>query len=189
MMVVILHENMRQKVQGRDDSCLQEALSNMQSKACTSADIAFLNTCITSNNADHSSMTNEEFCNVSIITAFNTHKDSINALGAKRFAAKTGQTLTDFYSADKLTAQTDDNEDKHQGTRKIPKNQRISSITDSLQCWLWDAPYSTVSNFIPGQLLLCLDMPIMIRINSATELCMMKGQEDTVYVWQSSLGS
>ena len=88
--VVILWENMRQRVQSRDDGHLQEALSNMQYKACIPADIRFLQSCITSKNADCSSVNDDEFHNISIITAFNNHKDSINALESQRFTTETG---------------------------------------------------------------------------------------------------
>jgi len=37
--------------------------------------------------------------NVSIITAWNAHKDQIK-LGSERFAKETGQRLTTFYSKD-----------------------------------------------------------------------------------------
>jgi hypothetical protein len=161
----------------------------MRYKACTPADIKFLQSCISSKNSDRHSVNDNEFHNVSIITAFNNHKDSINALGMQRFATKTGQNLTVFYSEDKLSEKASNDDDKITNSRKKNTNRRISSISDGLQCWLWDAPHSTVSDFILGKLALCIDMPIMIRSNAATELCMTKGQEGTVYAWQSSLDS
>jgi hypothetical protein len=49
---------------------------------------------------------------------------------------------------------------------------------------LWDSsPHS--SEHFPGKLLLCLGMPIMIRNNDATELCMTKGQEAYVVGWDA----
>ncbi|KAJ7902980.1 hypothetical protein B0H13DRAFT_1484427, partial [Mycena leptocephala] len=56
---------------------------------------------------------------------------------------------------------------------------------------LWDAyayPCST-SEHIPGKLSLCLGMPIMIRHNDATELCITRGQEAKVVGWQDAIGS
>ena len=38
---------------------------------------------------------------------------------------------------------------------------------------------------IPGKLSLCIGMPIMIRNNAATEMCITKGHEAFVYAWQS----
>ena len=45
-------------------------------------------------------VTDENFRDVSIITAKNIHKDEINHVGALHFAQETGQTLTYFYSED-----------------------------------------------------------------------------------------
>ncbi|KAJ7164296.1 hypothetical protein C8R46DRAFT_901697 [Mycena filopes] len=41
---------------------------------------------------------------------------------------------------------------------------------------------------IPGKLLVCVGMPIMIRNNEATELCITKGQEATIVAWDESTG-
>ena len=186
--VVILRENMRQRTQSRDDAKLQEALSNMRYRACTTADIAFLRTQITSDDPNRPSITDDEFCDISIITAFNTYKDSINTLGSRRFAVEKGVELVDFFSDDRVGKAETRLDDKKKG-RKTVTNRKIAAIPDNLQKLLWDAPHGTVSDFIPGKLSLCLDLPVMIRVNAATELCITKGQEATVYVWQSGLGS
>jgi len=52
-------------------------------------------------------LSNKKFRNVSIITALNAQKDRINELGSVRFAAETGQTLTDFYSIDRFGSPPD----------------------------------------------------------------------------------
>ncbi|KAJ6536067.1 hypothetical protein B0H19DRAFT_896018, partial [Mycena capillaripes] len=57
-----------------------------------------------------------------------------------------------------------------------------------LQKRLWDAPPSATNEFIPGKLSLCLGMPVMLRANDATELCMTKGQEAVVCGWHASEG-
>src|SRR6266487_3635204 len=44
------------------------------------------------------------------------------------------------------------------------------------------------SGHFAGKLSLCLGMPVMIRNNDATELCITKGQEGFVVGWQSSKG-
>ena len=86
--VVILHQNMRQKNQTPKDNQLQSALENMQYKACTPENISFLRTLISSNLPGCSSICDDEFRKVSIITAKNVHKDEINWLGALHFAEK-----------------------------------------------------------------------------------------------------
>ncbi|KIM72333.1 hypothetical protein PILCRDRAFT_39077, partial [Piloderma croceum F 1598] len=81
--VVILRENMRQKTQTPEDTKLHTALENMRYKSSNRPVLA-----------------QKKFRNVSIITAWNAHKDQINKLGSERFAKETGQNLTTFYSKD-----------------------------------------------------------------------------------------
>ena len=100
--VVILRQNMRQKMQSKRDAQLREALSNMRFKSCTPADIAFLRTLISSDQPGRFSVNDDEFRNASIITALNAHKDIINSIGCWRFAEETGQRLADFYSDDSV---------------------------------------------------------------------------------------
>ena len=54
---------------------------------------------------------------------------------------------------------------------------------------LWNQLPSTTDKHIAGKLSLCIGLPIMIRHNFATELCITKGQEGYVYGWQSAVGS
>jgi hypothetical protein len=179
--VVILRQNMRQKSQTVEDTKLRTALENMRYKACTSADIGFLNTLINSPFPGHKSVCDKQFRNVSVITAHNIHKDEINRLGTQRFAAETGQTLTDFYS-----------DDSRAGPFNKNTNQsvlHVNNISDELQEFLWNQPEACTDKHIPGKLSLCVGLPVMIRSNLATELCITRGQEAVVYGWNSSLGS
>ena len=45
------------------------------------------------------------------------------------------------------------------------------------------------TDHFPGKLSLCLGMPVMLRNNDATELCITKGQEGFVVGWQAVEGS
>ncbi|KAF8231102.1 hypothetical protein L208DRAFT_1278727, partial [Tricholoma matsutake] len=58
-----------------------------------------------------------------------------------------------------------------------------------IQQSLWNQPPCRNSKLIPAKLSICVGMPIMIRHNAATELCMTKGQEATVYGWEYSKGT
>ncbi|KAF9489628.1 hypothetical protein BDN71DRAFT_1401316, partial [Pleurotus eryngii] len=58
-----------------------------------------------------------------------------------------------------------------------------------LQRLLWEQPACSVEKKIPGKLNLCKGLPVMLRNNSATELCMTNGQEGTVYDWIASVGA
>ena len=66
---------------------------------------------------------------------------------------------------------------------------RLGSISDELQEHLWNQLPSENTMKIAGKILLCLGMPVMIRNNFATELCITRGQEGYVCGWQSTLGS
>ena len=76
--VVILRENMRQKLQSLEDAKFRKALENMCYKACTQDDIEFLHTRITGPGINKPKLAEKDFRNVSIITAWNSQKDKIN---------------------------------------------------------------------------------------------------------------
>ena len=181
--VVILRQNMRQKNQTILDNQLRTALENMRYKACTPEDIRFLRTCISSNLPDRPSICDNNFRNVSIITAKNLHKDEINKLGAIRFTQETGQNLTSFHSEDSVNVKN--NEKKTSGAL------HIKEITDEIQTSLqvWSQPPSSTDKNIAGNLSLCIGLPVMIWYNFATELCMTCGQEGYVHGWQSRMGT
>ena len=190
--VVILRENMRQKTQTPDDERLREALSNMRYKACTPDDIAFLRSRISSQIEGRPSVNEKEFRNVSVITTLNLPKDVINNLGSQRFAAETGQALTNFYSEDTVSlsdSQEKRSIEKNVSTNSRKKKVRVSSLSPALQQIIWDQPPSNNTKNIPGKLSLCRGLPVIIRLNSATELCMTKGQDAIVYDWQAIRGS
>ncbi|KAF9052108.1 hypothetical protein BJ165DRAFT_1413860 [Panaeolus papilionaceus] len=138
--VVILQKNMRQLGGLPDEIAFRGALENLRYYACTEEDIALLRSRIPSLNPSLS-LDDPMFKNVSIITAFNWDKDSIN---------------------DVCTA---------------PK-----AIAPSLQKKLWKQSPST-SEQIAGCLQLCVGLPVLIRHNEATELCITWGQEAVVVGW------
>ena len=179
--VVILCQNMRQRTQSADDAKLRTALENMRYKSCTPEDISFLRTRISSTVPGKPSICDKEFRNVSIITGTNLHKDEINRLGSIRFAHETNQGLTTFFSEDSEKANP--KEDKGRGVLYMKQ------MSDSTQSVLWNEPPSFTDKHIPGKLSLCIGMPIMIRYNYATELCMTRGQEGYVAGWQGKRGS
>jgi hypothetical protein len=127
---------------------------------------------------------------VSVITALNVHKDEINRLGTSRFANETSQQLVDFFSEDIVASSPDDQNSKPFGRRKKPKVKQTKTIlSDRTQEILWNQPPSANDKCIPGKLSLCIGMPVIIRTNTATELCITRGQEALVHSWQSSKGS
>ena len=191
--VVILRENMRQKTQTSDDERLREALSNMRYKACTPDDIAFLRSRVSSPIEGRPSVNEKQFRNVSVITTLNLPKDVINDLGSQRFAAETGQELINFYSEDTVNSSSDSQEKKsikkNMSANLRKKKVKVPSLSPALQQIVWDLPPSSNTKNVPGKLSLCRGLPVIIRLNSATELCMTKGQDAIVYDWQATVGS
>ena len=174
--VVILKQNMRQKSQSEEDNKLRTALENMRYAACTPEDIAFLRTRVVGSSPSAPSLTDPKHRHVSIITSWNAQKDKINELGCERYAADTGQRLTTFYCSDKQAG--GDSNTQADAAILTPKTKEV----------LWNSPPCT-SDHILGCLKLCIGLPIMIRHNDATELCITKGQEGHVVGWDSHEGT
>jgi hypothetical protein len=181
--VVILRKNMRQNLQSEEDDQLRLALTNMRYGACTLADVKFLKSRIAGYCSESPQLNNPLFRNVSIITALNSQKDTINYLGSKRFATDTRQELIHFRSVDQIS------------TRAINKQKwrnceqsNLTRIDSRLRRMLWEAPPSTNSEMLPGTLSICIGMPVLLRSNEATELSMTKGQEAVVVGWNESVG-
>ncbi|KAJ7106600.1 hypothetical protein C8R44DRAFT_563021, partial [Mycena epipterygia] len=185
--VVILKKNMRQTALSEGDNKLRTALANMRFGACTAEDLAYLESRTISRRPGHPNFTDMRLRNVSIITGLNSQKDKINQLGCLKFAEETNQTLVDFYSEDVLCEGSDDRKPK--GVRKTKTLKKTKDIGKKDQQELWDAWPSSTSDHIPGKLSLCLGLPIMIRNNDATELCITKGQEAIVVGWQEATGN
>ncbi|TFK66991.1 hypothetical protein BDN72DRAFT_771311, partial [Pluteus cervinus] len=182
--VVILRKNMRQTGLSLIDVQFRNALNNMRYKSCTKEDIKMLKTRVHSNLPNRPRVTDKEFRDVSVITSFNICKDAFNELGSIRFGEETKQTLMTFYSED--TFSEDNNGQLNSKKRKRAKHN--TGLPDNLQDVVWNLPDSSNTKNIPGKLNLCLGLPVMIRNNLATELCITKGQEGTVYGWNYRLG-
>ena len=106
-----------------------------------------------------------------------------------RFSKDTYQKLTDFYSDDELGEDIDPstlisvrNKDK----KSIPSTKK--QLSPGMQDALWNLQHSA-SEHIPGKLSLCIGLPVMIRNNDATELCITKGQEGHIVGWKLGIGS
>lgn len=178
--VVMLVQNMRQRTASTEDNYLRQALVNMRYASCTAQDVAFLRTRVASPLPGRPKLNEKRFRNVSVITAWNAQKDCINDIGCVRFAADSGQTLTNFYSIDTLSSGPDKLSKKKRGRKAVKMTKATQGMSKSLQETLWRCPPSCSPQHIPAKLSLCLGMPVMIRNNDATELCITKGQEAIV---------
>ena len=187
--VVILRENMRQVSQTAEDAALRTALVNMRYGKCTPGDIHFLRTRQAGIRPGQPNVAAKEFRNVAIICGRHTQKDQINLLGSEQFAKDTGQKLTNFFSVDKWGKEIDPADKLKWGKSKAgPKTTHKSNEMDfDDQLQVWKVRHGATDNF-PGKLSLCIGMPVMIRNNDATELCITKGQEGFVAGWKSKKG-
>ncbi len=187
--VVILRQNMRQNTQSTEDAKFRTALENMRYAECTQDDIEFLKTRIAGKKTDQPNIAKKCYRNISIITELNSQKDQLNKLGSLRFAAETGQKLTEFYSDDELGEDIDPS--SLSSVRKKDKKTKPSSkkiLSSDMQDTIWNLRHSS-SEHVPGKLSLCIGLPVMIRNNDATELCITKGQEGHIVGWKSGVGS
>jgi Helitron helicase-like domain at N-terminus/PIF1-like helicase len=182
--VVILRENMRQKSQTKEDVYLRKALSNMRYGACTAEDINFMNTRIAGKRPDQPKVASKDFRNIAIICGLNTQKDMINQLGCERFATDTNQTLTHFYSVDRWAKDRRDNKSKRSNSNV--HNSGEIDLDDQREIWKL---HPGRTGHLPGKLSLCLGIPVIIKHNYATELCMTNGQEGTVVGWRAEQGT
>ncbi|KAF8635348.1 hypothetical protein AX14_010516 [Amanita brunnescens Koide BX004] len=167
------------------DKRFRTALENMRYKDCTPRDIAFLRSCITSNLPGKQSICQSQFKFASIITAKNVQQDEINQLGCIKFAQETGQELVHFFSDDAIKSVEDE---KSLKKCKQGRKKKLTAITEDIQKLLWELPHSCADKHVAGKLSLCIGMPVIIKCNAATELCITNGQEGTVVGWKSSLG-
>ncbi|KAF5336919.1 hypothetical protein D9611_002865 [Ephemerocybe angulata] len=177
--VVILKQNMRQRGVSENDHRMRRALEHMRYKDCDYDDIEFLRSRIPEFNPELT-LNDDRWRDVSVITAWNTHKDQINEMNAKRFALEHHEELRYFYSIDKQ-AQATGGQRKRKSTATSTRPIRL---TTTVQQALWMSPPYT-SEHIPACIPICKGMPIMIRSNEATELCITKGQEAVVHGWTS----
>lgn len=179
LVVVTLTEIMRQTGEDPEDDKFRTMLNNLRYKDCTVADIAWLRSRIPAFNPEIS-LNDERFRDVAVITAWNSHKDRINAMSATRFAHERKLKLYHFYSIDK------ESRDSNPKRRRLKTAKSTASIrlTQDIQESLWSMEPHT-SDHIPAHLPMCLGMPIMVRYNEATELCVTKGQEGVVKGWTS----
>ncbi|PPQ74449.1 hypothetical protein CVT24_000037 [Panaeolus cyanescens] len=173
--VVILKKNMRQLGQSPDERAFQRALENLRFKACTKDDYNLLTSRVAEINPSLS-LNADPWKNVSIITARNCDKDLFNNVHAERFANEIGQKLHLFYSDDKIVDYS-----KKKGGRATKEHKPLNRFE---QEGLWRQPADT-SDQIPGCLKVCLGMPVMIRFNVSTELCITRGQDARVVGWTS----
>ena len=155
----------------------------MRYKACIPQDIKVLQSRIAGRKDKMPKFTDEQFTNVSIITSWNSYRDKINELGCKRFARENRQVLKSFYSIDKLTAESDPSElTKKIRAKRVNPRRKNNIVNPKLQETLWGLSHHLTEHH-PGTLDICVGMPVMIKVNEATECCVTNGAEAVVVGW------
>lgn len=170
--VVILNQNMRQTLQTKEDAQLRKVLKNIRMGRCTDEDLDFLNSIMAINTNIPKQFSRAEFKYRSIITSRNVKRDMINSWSAAEFSKESKKELHEFYSLDNANSESID---------KI-RRKRYKALTDDEQQVLWNLPAGKSSS-IPGKLTICPGMPVIIKRNEATELCITNGAEALVYDW------
>ncbi|KDR72200.1 hypothetical protein GALMADRAFT_1343753, partial [Galerina marginata CBS 339.88] len=153
----------------------------MRYASCTTDDVKFLKTLvIDSNSANGSCFNKKKFQSTAVITSLNSQKDRINEIGAIKFAKDNKRKLHHFYSVDSIVPPNSVT------VGKKKKFIDISSVAPRLQEKIWGLPPSAAKDQIAPRLSLCMGMPVMIRHNDATELCITRGQDGVVWGWDSA---
>ncbi|KAI0355690.1 hypothetical protein OH77DRAFT_1539414, partial [Trametes cingulata] len=189
--VVILRQNMRQRGMSAEDVRFRTALENMRYCQCTREDEKLILSRVWRPTVENGGQLPKEFSDVSVITAWNAHRDAINAVRVKDFARDNGKKLYHFHSIDKWAA-TRDFSSVRQAQRayhSIADPSRTSDhICAQLQQALWELPPAITENQA-GVLSLCEGMPVLLKYNEATELCATNGAEAVVESWDSHVDS
>ncbi|KAI0351715.1 hypothetical protein OH77DRAFT_1370473, partial [Trametes cingulata] len=185
--VVVLRQNMRQAGLCKDDQLYRRALENARMKDCDADDIALLRSRIVGLSPTSPLLRPPGLEPVSIITAWNSHRDAINEVGSENFAQSRGLQLVEFVSLDSWAADKDERSTRatqrtHDSTfNPVRTSDRIGT---DMQKVLWSLPPCSTANHA-GVLRLCIGMPVLLKNNEATELCATNGAEAIVVGWDA----
>lgn len=182
--VVILRQNMRQRSQTEKDAKLRTALENLRYRSCTQQDIDLLRTRVAGKGRGRPKLNQPRFRNVSVITAWNVYRDTINRLGSERFARENGQELVSFYSVDKFGGEANDEGTRQQRKHRVNPRRATNIVNEELQDSLWRLE-AHLTEHHPGKLTICVGMPVMIKQNEAVECCVTNGAEAIVVGWNA----
>jgi hypothetical protein len=158
--VIILRQNMRLKATSEEDKQFRFALERMRYKKCTTEDIKLLQ----SRTRSFKGLQGSYAGNISLIVGRNLVRDVCNELGTIAFARKYDLEVFSFQAKDHL-----------------PKG---AHITNALQDMMLDLrPCRT--EHLAGKLVICRGLPVLIKDNQATELCVTNGAEGIVRGWKA----
>ncbi|KAH9852843.1 hypothetical protein C2E23DRAFT_729753 [Lenzites betulinus] len=178
---------MRQRGLSDEDIRFRQALENLRYCSCTKDDVELLLSRVCRPGLGSTLLNDPLLRSVSIITARNAHRDSINALRVEEFARLRGTPLVSFVSID-TWAKTKDSSSVRRAQRQfrevVDPMRASNNIGPRMQDILWRLP-PTLTDHHAGTLSLCKGMPILLKYNEATELCATNGAEAIVVDWRS----
>ncbi|KAI0349497.1 hypothetical protein OH77DRAFT_1464029 [Trametes cingulata] len=185
--VVLLRENMRQRGLSPEDCAFRTALRNMRYACCTDDDIRLLRTRIYHPHGGTPVTSLSGFEDVPIITPRNAHRDAINEQGALRFAASRHRKLHYFHAVDSW-ANVHNWDSIRRAQREydriVDPVRKANRIPPRLQDALWKLRPALTNNHA-GILTICEDMPVLLKMNEATELCATNGAPGIVVGWDA----
>ncbi|KAH8101940.1 hypothetical protein BXZ70DRAFT_869367, partial [Cristinia sonorae] len=185
--VVILRQNMRQRGMSAGDIAYRTMLENLRYRACTEDDIRLLDRLQLGNPHCTATLNDEGFQNQSVICIWNAHRDSINTRSTVDYARTHNQHLMTFYSDDSFASAKSSSsvtQEIREERQVLDPVRKTNDLEEALQLKLWDMPPG-LTDHIAGKLTLCVGMPVMLKINEATELCATNGAEATVWGWKA----
>lgn len=178
--VVILRENMRLSGMSPGDVAFCTCLANMRYKQCTKADIELLNSRVIGKGLHRNVLRQTKFWNVAVITGLNSYHDAFNRISSNQFARQTGSPLRTFY-LDDLWSKT-----LLISTMTYAAEEMAKEKAARFQKYLWKLPPCLTQNIL-SQLTICLNMPVMLKHNDATELYATNGAEEVVVHWDENM--
>ncbi|KAI0643081.1 hypothetical protein C8Q79DRAFT_916292 [Trametes meyenii] len=178
---------MHQRGMSDDDKRFHVALENMRYCRCTRDNEALLASRIWRDSGIDDRLYQPRFQEVSVITAWNSHRDAINEVRVRVFAQRHGKRLYKFYSVDEW-GRNKDSASVRQAQRQydsiVDPPRQSNVISPKPQHTLWSLAPSLTDHHA-GVLELCEGMPVMLKYNEATELCATNGAEAVVDGWDS----
>ena len=179
---VILRKNIRQNTMSEDNVRFRDCLIRMRYGKCNQQDLKWLNSRVARKGDQGPDLSKSEWKYAAVINGHNSQRDKLNEMGALRFATEIQQPLYKFYSYDTWGSESDPADPSENKGRKKAKASPQQKISAEVQEEIWKLSPKYTDN-IPSVLVLCIGMPVMIKINEATELCVTNGQTGNVVGW------
>lgn len=94
-------------------------------------------------------------------------------------------SLVDFVSIDSVPSEESTDSKLRKPSTGQGRRNKLGKIPDKIQEILWNQSPCTNTKLVADKLSLCVGMPVMVHNNTATEMCITKGQEAIVHSWQA----